>query len=223
MNKQDLVREYEDYGYSVEEIAKELNMPINLVKSAVERNKMSTTSYQAKSNYVPYTHGYTFKMCATDRERPMYEVLYEHGASDLNTMIKTWGLRLTAMYTGVKKNDLIALKYHYGYHNPIPGDALAKATYFSNEVRKQVDERDNRQCVRCGYDLGVKDIRYHKISHPALCTADNCITLCLYCRKTRILPNYEIFNGMNYTTMKEWIHTHDPFQPKSNVTRRIYK
>jgi len=218
-----MIREYEDYGYSVEDIAKELNIPLNLVKSALERNKQGNTAYQAKSNYKDYANDNTFKTRATDKTMPMYEMLHEHGPAAINRLITKYGLTYAAKWMRYTKGQLISLKYHYGYHNPIPGDALAKVTYFSEAVRREVDERDSRQCVRCSYDLGVKDIRYHKVSHPALCTADNCITLCLYCRSTRVLPNYEVFNGMNYTTMSTWIHKHDAFKPKSNVTRTIHK
>ncbi|MBC8551465.1 MAG: hypothetical protein H8D23_17610 [Candidatus Brocadiales bacterium] len=223
MNKQDLVKEYKDYGYSAQEIAQELNMPISLVNSALEGYKLPTTSYKAKETYKTYANDKTFRTRANDKTLPMYEVLYEYGPKDINRMVSTWGLTMTAKFTGYTKNNLIALKYHYGYHNHIPMDALDKTTYFSEAIRREVDARDDRHCIRCTHPLGIKDIRYHKITHPAPMSVNVCATLCKYCRSTKILPNYEVFDGMRYEEFKEWVLTNDPYVKRPGNTRTIHR
>jgi len=213
MNHQDLIKEYDSYGFTPNEISETLNIPVDLVKAALIASLPSTTDYPANS--IRYKKQFYEKTQATDRTRPLYEILYKYAPKDLNRMIKVWGLVLTARYIGHTRNDLMALKMHFGYRNIIPGNALKKICYFSDELRKAVDERDHRKCARCGRDCTKENIRYHKISHPGEMTVDNCVTLCLGCRYTKVLRAYDVdyrlFQGMDHKEFIDWINTYIPY------------
>ena len=219
MNRQDLIKEYKEYGFSEAEISAELGIPLFLIKSALVKDKPSRTDIKAKS--LRYKNVAYDKMQANDRTLALYELLYEYHPLELNKLLKNMGANFTAKYTGYTVNDIIALKMHFGYKGSIPKDALHKICYFSEKIRREVDKRDNRQCIRCNKDLTVKSIRYHKISHPDEMVADNCATLCLYCRSHRILKHYdhdrERFMGMRYEEFKTWIADNDPFHHRNRV------
>jgi len=191
MNKQDLVKEYYDYGMAVQDIAKELNMPLGLVNSALETPKLKQTEKPAQG-LNQYIVSRDYKIHAVDREMPMYELLYEYGPIELNRMLNKLGIKYTCMCLGVHKHVIIALKYHFGYHEDLPKEALNRISYFSTKLRREVDKRDDRCCIRCGRHMpDIKKIRYHKISHPGPMTVDNCATLCVYCRSERIIKQIE--------------------------------
>jgi hypothetical protein len=209
---QEQIKEYKDYGFSPEEIAKELKLDLFFVKSALDPQKKPSSWLKAKS--LRYGSCNYDRKQANDKEMPLYEILYKYSSYEINKLISKLGFTLTSKYMGVKRNDLIALKVHFGFHNPIPRDALEHIAYFSNDLRKKVDERDERRCVRCGKKLNKKNIRYHKISHPGPMEVDNCITLCFYCRSWRILKHYdtnkERFENMRFEEFKKWIFNNDP-------------
>lgn len=214
MNRQDLIKEYSSYGFTAEQISKELDIPLYLVKSALMVYPKSTTEIKAKS--LRYESHIYDKRQATDRDRPLYELLYRVKPRKLNKMIKKMGTIITAKMLGCKRNDIIALKYHFGYYERIPGDALEKICYFSTDLRRKVDERDHRTCVRCHHPIAGDKIRYHKISHPGPMTVDNCATLCLNCRATKVLKEYDRdihqFDGMGLEEFKEWIEERVPYE-----------
>lgn len=219
MNRQDLIKQYADYGLTAEEISKELDLPIFLIKSALIKPTKKITERKVKQLRcsVPKYD----KEKATDVTRPMYEILYKYGPRKINKFINKVGYELTSEVFGCKKGDLIALKLHFGYYNPIPGNALDTITYFSDKLRRKVDKRDNRHCIRCGRPINDKNIRYHKISQPGPMETDNCATLCLYCRSFRILKHYdadpERFRGMRFKEFREWIYKNDPFHHRNRV------
>ena len=214
MNRQNLIKEYDSYGFTAEQITEELNIPLILVKSALMVYPKPTTEIKAKS--LRYQSHIYDKRQATDRDRPMYELLYRTKPRRLNRMIKKTGAIITAKMLKCKRNDIVALKYHFGYHERIPGDALNKICYFSTKLRREVDERDHRTCVRCGRAISDDKIRYHKISHPGSMTVDNCATLCLNCRSTKILKEYDKdikqFDGMGFEGFIEWIEEKVPYK-----------
>lgn len=207
MNRQNLIKEYDSYGFTAEQISEELNISLDLVKSALMVYPKPTTEIKAKSLRYK-THIYD-KRQATDRDRPMYELLYRVKPRKLNKIIKKMGSVKAAQMLGCKRNDIIALKYHFGYHEHIPGDALERICYFSTDLRRKIDERDDRTCVRCKRQVSNDKIRYHKISHPGPMTVDNCATLCLNCRATKILKEYDKdihqFDGMGFEEFVEWV------------------
>lgn len=214
MNRQDLIKQYENYGFTAKQISDELDIPLYLVNSALMVYPKPTTEIKAKS--LRYKSHIYDKRQATDRDRPMYELLYRVKPRKLNKMIKKLGSIMTAQMLGCKRNDIIALKYHFGYHEHIPGDALERICYFSADLRKQVDERDHRTCVRCHHHIEDDKIRYHKISHPGPMTVDNCATLCLNCRSAKILKEYDQnihqFEGMRFEEFLEWIKGKVPYK-----------
>lgn len=219
MNRQDLIKDYVDYGFSAKDIAEELGIDEVLVKSALIEQKPLRTETPASSIKAIYKDT-TYKTHATDKTMPMYELLYEYGPKELNRMIKNWGLKPTAEYLKVKWSILYSLKVHFGYHEPLPMDALHRITYFSDEIRKSVDERDNRECIRCERHIEKKNIRYHKISHPGPMCIDNCATLCQYCRHRtlkHIYDNYRTFYRMRYNDFRAWIHNNDAFVHRDRV------
>ena len=207
MNRQILIKEYADYSFTPEQISQELDIPLELVKSALFVYPKTTTEIKAKS--LRYKSHIYDKRQATDRDRPMYELLYRNKPRRLNKMIKKMGTIVTAQILGCTRNDIVALKYHFGYYERIPGDALNKICYFSNTLRRKVDERDYRTCVRCKRPVNYDKIRYHKISHPGPMTVDNCATLCLNCRSTKILKEYDKdihqFDGIGFEGFVGWI------------------
>lgn len=210
MNKQDLIKEYKDYGFSEVEISNELDIPLAIVKSALAKSPKVSTERIPRHNSKNNT-----KFHGTDKEVPMFEALYKYTPLEINKMIRLWGLTYTAKYMGITKSDIIALKYHFGYHKPIPMNARQIITYFPHDVRVEVDKRDGRVCQRCNKELDKANLRYHKISHPGNNELNNCITLCKYCRSSRIYKHMkaqeDIFDDMDYNSLKAWISEHDPF------------
>lgn len=89
----------------------------------------------------------------------------------------------------------------------MPANAIDRLFYFSNDLRRQVDERDGRRCIVNQSDLTQKRIRYHKISIPGPMTVDNCATICYRHRGEKVLKilenKPETFRGMNYKQFKE--------------------
>jgi hypothetical protein len=197
-------------------------MPEILVKSALlgeeKKNKKERTPVGKTTNYLLY---------ATDVDRPHFEVLYKYGPQELNRMIRHWGLKYTAIYVGLSLSQLCGLKEHFGRHRQFPSDSIEKLAYFSKELRKKVDERDNKKCQRCGRKTDRKNRRYHKIYHPGPMTIDNCITLCYICRKYRILKhggiNGQKFKGMTYDELKKWIQENDPPMRRKSREEKAWK
>lgn len=219
MNRQDLIKQYHEYGLKPEEISEELGIPSFLVKSALVKPKRPITEKKAKT--LRYSRPRYDKERATDRTWNLYEILYKHGPRRINKVLAKTGFDLAAEILECEKKDLIALKLHFGYHKPLPGDAMQKITYFSEKLRRKVDNRDNRTCIRCGKKIDKKNIRYHKIYHPGPMKVDNCATLCLYCRSFRILKHYDaypdMFDDMSFKEFKEWIHKNDPFHHRNRI------
>lgn len=213
INRQNLIKEYSNYGFTAEQISEELDIPLYLVESALMVYPKTTTEIKAKS--LRYKSHIYDKTQATDRDRSMYELLYRVKPRKLNKIIKKMGTIKAAQILGCTRNDIIALKYHFGYHERIPGNALERICYFSTDLRRKVDERDNRTCVRCHRKIDDDKIRYHKISHPGPMTVDNCATLCLNCRATKILKEYDKdihqFDGMRFEEFKEWVEEKMPY------------
>lgn len=212
-NRQEMIIEYKDYGYSDTKIAKELDIDIMMVKSALMEYGPPITEFQAKSLKEIYK-GSSWVSHARDKHMGSYEMLYKYGAKDLNKYMKRYGIRPTAEFLREDPNHLISLKIHFGYYNNIPGDAIQRITYFSHDIRKEVDKRDSRECIRCSKSLNTDTIRYHKITHPGSMNMDNCATLCDYCRQFRIIKHIKahnrVFYGMSFDKFSAWIQTNDP-------------
>jgi len=211
MNRQVLIKEYADYGFTEEEIAKELNIDLLLVNSALMTYPPLRTETPAKSISARYYPQYAH---ATDKTIEFYELLHKHGPRKLNRYIKVFGFEAAAYVLKCEPRPLFALKMHYGYHRPLPGNAEELSLYFPEEVRRQVDGRDNRTCVRCSKQASDTDIRYHKISHPGPVDADNCATLCKRCRSRHVNPmvvkNRKMFKAMRFEGFLEWLGVTSP-------------
>jgi len=85
----------------------------------------------------------------------------------------------------------------------LPGHAMDLCLYFPEDIRRMVDQRDKRTCVRCHRHISDGDIRYHKISHPGpVDDVDNCATLCKRCRSRyvnrKVIGNRKLFKDMRY-------------------------
>lgn len=224
-NKQEIIREYDDYGYNHAQIAEMMNVDAVFVKSALMRNTKLSTYSPAVSRLRAYgTKGW--KMHATDRNMELYEILYAYGPKDINRRVMKYGLRAAADWYRVSQSAMIGLKMHFGFHRPLPMDALSRISYFSIDLRKQIDERDNRTCQRCLRLQSKRSIRYHKIAHPGEMTVDNCITLCEHCRNNRIIKHckadYTRFLIMGFDEFKAWIHEHDPFTHRKRIYNAEY-
>ena len=211
MNRQDLIKEYADYGLTEAEIAEELNIDPLLVNSALMVYPPLRTETPAKSISKRY---YPQHAHATDKTIELYELLHEHGSRKINRYWKVYGLSAAAQVLDCDSQTLFALKMHYGYHRPLPGNALELALYFPEEVRRQVDERDQRICVRCHKKVPDVDIRYHKISHPGPVDLENCATLCKRCRSRHVNPyvvkNRKLFKDMRFEGFLKWIRDVTP-------------
>ena len=217
-NRQELVIECADYGLSIPEICEHLSLDEWFVKSALMKSPPLRTETPAKSVSTTYLPQYAH---SKDKTVQFYEVLYEHGPQKLNKLIKKLGPKLTGEFLGAKRNTIHALKIHFGYHKPLPANALELCLYFPETVRREVDSRDNLKCARCDRETDDKNRRYHKISHPNPVTADNCVTLCKYCRTTRInkLLKYDpkMFDGMTHADFIAWIKENVPFVKRNRV------
>jgi DNA-binding transcriptional MerR regulator len=217
-NRQDLIKECRDYGFSIKEISDYLNIEEYLVKSALVIYPPSRTEIPAMSTSTTYYPQYAH---STDKTIEFYEVLYEHGPGKLNRLIKKWGPKSTSEFLGIRWNVLHSLKIHFGYEDPLPANALELCLYFPEEIRREVDIRDYLKCARCDRETDENNRRYHKIYHPGSITAENCITLCKYCRTSRInkLLKFDpkIFNGMTNTDFKVWVKEYAPFVKRNRI------
>jgi hypothetical protein len=222
VNKQQKIKEYFDYGFTPEQIAKEMDLPIFLVNTALKGWKKPIIAHPAKS-ITHKKHFYDWRQ-GMDREMPMYEMLYEYGALKINKYVRVYGIINAAELMRYDRKYIWALKKHFGYYNSIPKNALEKINYFSTAIKREVDARDGRKCVRCGKDCSYEQIRYHKISHPGPMNANNCATVCKICRTWRIRKHYdlnpEIFKDMDYAGFVEWIRQNDP--PYARMKREKY-
>jgi len=222
-NRQNIIKSYLDYGFTAEEIAEELDMDLALVRSALQPQKMLRTQKSSRSTRKVYTKR-VWRTHSRDKTIQLYEILYKFGVKEINRNVRQFGLKPGARYMHIRWEDLYTLKIHFGYHNPLPGDALDKITYFSEKLRRAVDERDHRTCIRCNRKLTKESIRYHKITHPGPMNIDNCATLCKRCRICRIIRYYkvapDIFHGMTFNQFKQWIDTNDYLYAK-NVVERV--
>lgn len=197
MNKQDLILEYIEYGFSQEDIAKKLDTTLILVKSALSPNN-SKIQAPAKSRI--------WRTCVhrDNRTIRLYELLYKYGPTRINYLIRKRGVALAALELNVTMAELCTLKVHFGYHRPLPLDAINRSPYFSDIVRKKIYERDRGHCVRCN---GVKNVwYYHKIYHPGPNDLDNAATMCRACF-IRINRYYKqkksMFKNLNTNQFKE--------------------
>ena len=207
MNRQDLIKEYADYGFTEAEIAAELNIDLLLVNSALMTYPPLRTETPAKSVSARYYPQYAH---ATDKTIELYELLHKHGPRKLNRYIKVFGFEAAAQVLDCDPKPLFALKIHYGYHRPLPGTAEELSLYFPEEIRRKVDHRDQRTCVRCGKKASDTEIRYHKISHPGPVELENCATLCKRCRSRHVNPklvkNRKLFKTMRFDGFLELVN-----------------
>lgn len=93
-NRQDIIKEYAEYGFSEKEIAKKMQMDISLVKEALRTYGPLRTETPSKSSrgYLDLTKSGKWKEYATDRERTFLELLYEYGPKELNRLRNNFGL-----------------------------------------------------------------------------------------------------------------------------------
>ena len=217
-NRQELIIECADYGLSTKEISDHLNIEEWLVRSALVKSPTPRTEIPAKSTSKTYYPQFAH---STEKTIEFYEVLYEHGSQKLNGLIKKLGPKLAAEFIGARCNTMHALKIHFGYDDPIPGNALELCLYFPEKVRREVDVRDDHTCARCDRVTDVARIRYHKIYHPGPVSVDNCATLCKYCRSTRINKylkhNPKMFDGLTHEEFVDWIKDNAPFVKRDRV------
>jgi len=213
LNRQDRIREYREYDFTTEEIADELNVEVWFVEEALKPSTIPRTEQPAKSRLRIYNGKGGGRSHPRDVTIHSYELLYKYGPNRLNTYMKKYGLLPAGRVLNIPWQWLYSLKIHFGYHNKLPQDALDRITYFSEKLRREVDERDNHICIRCGTATTADTIRYHKISHPAPMTADNCATLCDKCR-IRSYKYYadkqSIFKGYGVVDFSDWIVENDP-------------
>jgi len=212
MNRQDRIKEYYDYNFTTEEIAEELGVEVWFVEEALKSSPIPRTEQPARSRLRIYNGKKGGRSHPRDRTIPSYELLYKYGPNRLNTYLKKYGLHPAGRVLGIPWQWLYTLKVYFGYHNKLPHDALDRITYFSEDLRRQVDDRDNRVCIRCGVATTPDTIRYHKINHPAPMTANNCTTLCNKCR-IRAYKYYagkqSIFKGYGIEEFREWVVEND--------------
>ena len=213
MNRQDRIKEYYDYGFKTEEIAEELAVEEWFVEEALKPSPIPRTEQPAKSRLRIYNGKKGGRSHPRDVTIPSFEFLYKHGPNRINTYLKKYGLVPAGRVLGIPWQWLYTLKIHFGYHNKLPQDALDRITYFSENLRQQVNDRDKRACIRCGTATTLDTIRYHKINHPASMTADNCVTLCEKCR-IRAYKYYaakqSIFKGFGVEDFQRWVAENDP-------------
>lgn len=206
MNRQILIKEYADYGFTIPEICSELNLDEWFVNSALHEDPPMRTEMPAKSTSKIYHPQLAH---ATDKTIGFYELLHVHGTRKINRYWNVYGMSAAAKVLGCDPQTLFALKIHFGYHKPLPGNALELSLYFPEEVRRQVDERDNRMCVRCHKMPSDVEIRYHKISHPCPVDVSNCATLCKRCRSRHVNPfvvkNRKLFKELRFEDFGQWV------------------
>ena len=224
----DNVKELVDYDYTLEEAKQELYgraseniieicyerlQEMKLQKERIERNIGKADRTPGKQNP---------KMHSRDMNIPFWELLYREGRDEINTIIKTFGTSLAAKYFRVDRKVILALRQHFNYQL-VPGDWKKHCTYIPEEVRRSVDKRDNRRCIRCNGKLNseagrfkAKCIHYHKINHPGPLNRSNVATLCSICRRRIRSQNKgkDTFEGMQFKDFKKWIEDNDPSQKK---------
>jgi hypothetical protein len=217
-NRQDLIKECRDYGFSTKEISEYLDIEEWFVKSALVKSPTPRTEIPAKSTSKTYYPQYAH---STEKTILFYEVLYEHGPQEINRLIKNMGPKSAAKFLRIKWNTLHTLKIHFGYEDPIPSNALELCLYFPEDVRREIDVRDGHKCARCDRIIDVKNRRYHKIYHPGPITAENGVTLCQYCRTTRINKflkyNPKMFDGLSHREFVDWIKCNAPFIKRDRI------
>jgi len=195
------------------EIGEELNLEVWFVEEALKPSTIPRTEQPARSRLRIYNGKKGGRSHHRDRTIQSYELLYKYGPNRLNTYMKKYGLVPAGRVMGIPWQWLYTLKVYFGYHNKLPQDALDRITYFSEGLRRQVDGRDKRVCIRCGVTTTTDTIRYHKINHPGLMKADNCATLCDKCR-IRAYKYYaakqSIFKGYGVEDYRVWVVENDP-------------
>jgi len=209
---QDKIKQYHEYGFTIEEIAEELSISPSLVRSALKAPETTSTDHPfitKQFNRWKYGH------YGTTRVIPSLELLWKVGPHKMNEMLEKWGQALTAEHLGVSRNLIIAVRYYFGYHEKIPPNAWNYLSYVPLEIRKQVDERDQRICVRCNRKIVTdSEVRYHKIYWRGPMSADNVATVCRLCRRERLVhlvaDNPEMFRDMRFEDFKKWIQENDP-------------
>lgn len=219
MNIQDRIKEMNEYGFTQEEIAKELNIAEVMVKSALLADIPSVNDKRADS-YQRIHKNSIVRHYAIDKEMLMYEILYEHGYAKLNKYLKTYDTTATAVLLNVPHQAVYSLKRYFGYHEKIPPDAIERITYWSNDLRAEAKELYDSTCIRCDKKLDTNTIRFHKINHPGPMNMDNCAVMCNYCRKrmiSHIKTDYTVFHGMDNTQFKQWITENDAFVHRNRV------
>jgi hypothetical protein len=189
-NRQEIINNYKEYGYTDEEISSELEIPVALVKEATTKKRRFVA--ERFSNYG-----------ANSVIRPYFELLFEHGPKKINEVFKEHGFVKAAKILGVGHDTdiLLKLKIHYNYLKPIPHDALITTQYVPEALRVDIDARDGKICQICGKPTTENSIRYHKIRRYGRVTVDNVITLCNQCRSYRRSRGYS--QRLNYTKFKE--------------------
>ena len=189
-NRQEIINNYKEYGYTDEEISSELEIPVALVKEATTKKRRFVA--EKFSNYG-----------ANSVIRPYFELLFEHGPKKINEVFKEHGFSKEAEILGVGHDTdiLLKLKIHYGYLKPIPHYALITTQYVPEAMRVDIDARDGKRCQICGKPTTEKNIRYHKIRRNGRVTLDNVITLCSLCRSYRRSRGYP--QRLDYTEFKE--------------------
>lgn len=153
MNKQDLVLEYTDYGFTQKEISKKLDMDLNMVMSALEENELDF--YAAKSRIRVHNGNRGGSVHMKDKNVRIFELLYAHGPTKINYKIRKLGMSKASRELNTTLGILYGLKDHFGYHRPLPLDALYRIPYFPCEIRLKINERDLGACIRCH---GVKSV-----------------------------------------------------------------
>ena len=220
------VREFVDYNFTLEEIIEELNnRPEKVVRAAyqfVKDNRSFTSQEIGISDKTPGNKNP--KMHTRDKNIEFYELIWREGRKEINWAIRNLGSSHAAKYFRVDRKVILALQQHYDYKEGLPQDYLEQMTYFPEEVRREVDKRDKRECIRCGRKLkkcldnedrqSKFTLNYHKIQHPGPIDKSNCATLCYVCRRRLQVKHKDkdTFEGMDFTEFKQWISEHDPAQ-----------
>ena len=211
MNKQDQIQEMMDYGYSESEAAERLSVEKSFVTSATEGNPqyMATTGRDFVLSTV-----YSYP----DKTMDQYELLHRYGAEMINSSMKIVGIRPFAAFAQVDIKTVYKLKVHFGYHKPIPHNALNRIAYFNDKQRENIKTRDKGLCVRCNHEA----TRFYKIDKRSKVEIDNCAMLCNYCTWYRMSKhtkkNKDVFKNMRHTKFKQWIKLNDPYKPISRKT-----
>lgn len=205
MNNQIKIKQYDDYGFTPEEISKELDLNLWFIELALEPSKLPRT-------YKANLRGYKAKAHPTNHNIAIYELLFKHGPKKINRFWKKYGIQEAAKQLNTTLGILYALKQHFGYHQRIPKNALDIIKYWPEQLRREVDKRDDRKCVRCiagksrnlrKYVLKEHEIRYFKIDVHGKLDIPNCATLCRWCYSNwaLITRGLRAFKNINIETI----------------------